>query len=147
MENPITKVGVFVSNGVLSEIHLILTSTRASNNGNEIHNENGDGANEERHGTVIFISKDTREYIEMTLAELQQFLDKFEEGDFVRLAEHPVTSDEMKLYLHDCGECYTLQFRNKRVPFDADIILKLTYIEEIMKSFVEHDDESASDSE
>lgn len=134
-----TRVGVIASNGILSRIYFMMAATFFGNN--------EDDNTHIRQGTVTLVSNETREHIELTLCELRQFLQKFEREDFCRINDTTATNpEELKIFLQNNGEFYSLQYGNKTVPFDRDTVFKLLCIEPLLKSYVGFEDIIASDS-
>lgn len=131
MANEICEIKMRVSQSYYTYITVILTSTTDNNNNNK------------REGSVTFSSKQTSDIITLTLPELQQLLDKFERSQFddiIVFGEWPtpatISSHQLKLFMYDCGEFFSLEYRNCRVKIDRNIIHKLLYIEEKLKSFI-----------
>lgn len=144
MENPTSNMSVFLSSGWFSNIFLMLISTRVLNG------DGGAGAssnNCKREATVTISSKHGLGTIEMTLLELQQLLNKFEQREFddegvEANATTTSSSFEMKLFKpQHFSELYLLEYRNSQVIIDMHMFLKLMYIEENMKSFIEIDND------
>lgn len=132
---------LFTANGVFSRIILMLTSFGISTN-------HYNDTNTSRDAAVMIMSKQTDQSVEMTLSELQQFLDKFEEQQFDgewshRDCQTPAPGEPMKLFKFQCGECFVLEYHSSRVRIDRDIFHKLLTYEEKMKSFLEFDDDAA----
>lgn len=139
---PIPKIKMFLSRSLFACIVLALKSTPAINNNN----------NNKREGRVIISSRQTSDIITITLSQLQQLLDKFERSQFdgVFVMGECTTSTEisfhqLKLFMYECGEIFSLQYRNHHVKIDRDIIHKLFYIEEKLKSFIEFETDNHND--
>lgn len=136
-QTPSGKGVAFLGEGMFVRIALLLTSLGIS----RTHHSNTDTA---RAATVIIGSKQTGESIELTPSEMQQLLNKFEnrqfDGDWSDSSTATTPSEQMKLFKHQCGECYWFEYRKFRIRIDQDVIHKLLHFEEKMKSFLEFDD-------
>lgn len=84
--------------------------------------------------------------ITLSSAQLCFFLDKFERLDFdgivpavnwiidtTMLTTPP--SFNLKLFRYDCGGCYIIEFHNKRVFFDQEMVNGLLFAEEQLHAF------------
>lgn len=98
-----------------------------------------------REATVTITQKQspTTDIVSMTSSEFGIFLHKFELSQFERIISTgnlstPTTtipSYEMKLFKYDCGEFFSLEYRNHRVKIDRQLILALLHVEEKLHSF------------
>lgn len=139
MENPLNKIKMILAQGVYSRIILILMSTLISGN------------NYNREGKVKLFSIQTSDTIVLTLDELRRLLDKFAQSRFdgvIAIGDWPTplpsplpisALEPIKLFVYECGECFSVHHKNKRVIIDRNIIQKLHCFEQKLKFFLDND--------